>query len=206
MQLQLRQCLPIYPCERDVCFFSAVCSLLRMFPARACVLLQGTWYPNVIVPLNSDGSFDWGIPGSSTSGWEYMVVKNVARESNSLLGNTLPLMVLQEFGTPLDAEWSYTGLTNRNIAIGGVPAGARYLLADVFVSSTVADAHIPTFGRGNVYSDQLYVLTPADQPSTKLTAPTKNQVQVVHYGELDGPSSYYVRDTQAANTPAVALL
>lgn len=160
----------------------------------------------MIVPLNTDGSFDWGCPGGGSTGYEYMVVKNVARESNALLGNTLPLMVLQEFGTPLDAEWSYTGLTNRNIAIGNVPTGARYLLADVFVTSKDPDAHILTFGRGNVFADQLYVLSPNDKPSATLTAPTKNQVQFVHYGELDGPSSFYVRASKNMLASSRALV
>jgi hypothetical protein len=104
----------------------------------------GMWWSSQLIPVNSDGSIDFcnqgGNPG--TLGYVYMSIRGYSIPTASPLANInsgAQLIIWQPFVTPLTFEWTYTSSATQTISLAGVPSGARYVLADLFVSETASD-------------------------------------------------------------------
>jgi hypothetical protein len=82
--------------------------------------------------------------------------------------NGNPVILWQEFATPLIKEFSFDGLwqTMKNLPVStSMPAGARYMLADVFITASADDHSNFVLGRG-LTQEQNWVDPRGTQPST----------------------------------------
>jgi hypothetical protein len=106
------------------------------------------------------------------------------------------VILWQEFATPLIKEFSFTGSQTFNVTVTSMPAGARYILAEVFVTAglagTAVDHQNIVLGRG------VTALTNYNsrgvQPSTVFSAASsmaRHAVTLTHPGETDGFGEYY---------------
>lgn len=104
--------------------------------------------------------------------------------------NGNPVILWQEFPTPLVHEFSYSGQQTLRVSINGVPAGARYLLANVYANASVGDHHVFLLGRG-VSPRQAWVITPGIRPSTQFGNLAQHAVALYFPGDNDQFSSAY---------------
>jgi hypothetical protein len=63
-----------------------------------------------------------------------------ALQSISMIGNGQPILLWQDFTTPLLLEANYSNAAFVSKSIVGMPATARFVLADIFISSAANDA------------------------------------------------------------------
>ena len=98
-------------------------------------------------------------------------------------------IVWQEIATPLTIEFAVaTGV--QTITLTGVPAGARYILADVFATMAAADHQNFILGRG-ILNNQSWVNTRGQQPSAVFGDQKFHAVRLNYTGDSDGYSSNY---------------
>ena len=130
-----------------------------------------------------------------------IVIKNsseVTTASISETGNFSVLNNIQQNGTniiswvevtPAFTEWSFAGNSANSINMNPVtiPANARYILADVFVTANVADHFNIAFGRVSIASLTSWVGTRGTQPSTQFSAGVgnRNVVMMTYHGDAD---------------------
>jgi hypothetical protein len=104
-------------------------------------------------------------------------------------GNTT--IMWQDFATPLVVEYSFSNQTLANIALTGVPANARYILANVFLTTGISDHFNMVLGR-SVAADNSWVGTRGSRPSTSFTNnQAQNKVILTYFGETDGFTSNF---------------
>ena len=105
--------------------------------------------------------------------------------------NGSPSIQWQEFATPLIKEFSVGNGNPLNLSITGVPANARYLLVDVFITNGASDHFNMLLGKGvtNVLN---WVGNRGLQPSTQFaTGFVKNCIKLTYHGDADNYSTYY---------------
>jgi hypothetical protein len=104
-------------------------------------------------------------------------------------GNTT--IMWQDFATPLVVEYSFSNQTLANIALTGVPANARYILANVFLTTGISDHFNMVLGR-SVAADNSWVGTRGSRPSTSFTNnQAQHKVILTYFGETDGFTSNF---------------
>lgn len=152
----------------------------------------GTLY-GVQAAFTSFVSSDYAAPragGSAnlTSALWNKVIDNVVDQENRISGAVL----WKEFTTPLTKEIGFTGaVLTSGITVSGVPATARYLLADVFVTVASSDHQNVVIGRGLASSQKNWVGTRGSQPSAEFGNMARKAVTLTYYGEVDGFTSNY---------------
>lgn len=104
--------------------------------------------------------------------------------------NGNPTIQWQEFATPLIHEFSLSNSTAGNQLVLGVPANSRYLLVDVFVTSSVPDHFNLLIGRGSANATT-WVNTPGTRPSTVFGAMARHTIKLNYTGDSDNYSSNY---------------
>jgi len=105
--------------------------------------------------------------------------------------NGNPSIQWQEFATPLIKEFSVGNGSPVNLSITGVPANARYLLVDVFLTNGASDHFNMLMGKGvtNVLN---WVGNRGLQPSTQFSASfVKNCIKLTYHGDSDNYSPYF---------------
>jgi hypothetical protein len=122
--------------------------------------------------------------GTTTPVEKLDVAGNIAVNGNKIIA-------WQEFTTPLIVEFPWTGLQTLTPGLTGVPAGARYILADVFVTASINDHQNIILGRTGSTSQKNWVDTPGTQPSTIFSGVNRHAVTLTYNGELDGYTSTY---------------
>ncbi|MBM4251919.1 MAG: hypothetical protein FJ146_08100 [Deltaproteobacteria bacterium] len=97
----------------------------------------------------------------------------------------------QDFATPLTVEFSFSNSTPQNVALTGVPANARYILANVFLTTNISDHFNMLLGR-SVTSTTSWVGTRGARPSTSFNDnQAQHKVLLTYFGETDNFSSYF---------------
>jgi hypothetical protein len=104
----------------------------------------GIWWSSQLIPVNPDGSIDFCNQGTNNGnfGWVYMSIRGYAIPTTTPLANLnsgAQLIIWQPFITPLLFEWTYTTGISQVVPLTGVPFGARYVLADFFITTSISD-------------------------------------------------------------------
>lgn len=146
----------------------------------------------MLIPLNSDGSFDFSNSGCNAGnvGWIYMVVRaySIPVTSVAQISAVHKPIVMVMLPTPKFAELAWNGLQSLNTqisAVANLPAGARYALCDVFATADSNDHQVFSMGRG-IDSATKYVSARGTQPTTVFGGNHKRHVVTLLY---EGQSS-----------------
>lgn len=107
---------------------------------------------------------------------------------NNIQQNSLNVISWVEV-TPAFTEWSFAGnsASSINFNPATIPANARYILADVFVTASLADHFNIAFGRASIASLTSWVNTRGTQPSSQFSAGvgSRNVVVMTYPGDAD---------------------
>ena len=102
--------------------------------------------------------------------------------------NIIPIsQVILEFQKPTTVDWSVKTYTLPS----AIPAGTRYILADVYSNYTSSDHHINVFGRTTTQTGVNWVNTRANNPSNEFGTIALQTAFTYNPGEADGYSSWY---------------
>jgi hypothetical protein len=101
-----------------------------------------------------------------------------------------PVIMWQEFTTPIIHEYSFTGPVGANVTIPGVPANARYLLVNIFITTNISDHINFAFGRAP-YNERNFVNPQGTQPSLQFGTLSRHTLHLSYNGDADGWSSAY---------------
>lgn len=121
--------------------------------------------------------------GTATPRARLDVSGDVAVNGNSVI-------LWQEIETPLVHEFVYSGAQAFDVIVPGMPQGARYVLADVFVTASWGDQQNILLGR-DVADQQNWVDPRGQQPSTVFGNVARHAVTITFPGQLDGYEPYY---------------
>ena len=109
--------------------------------------------------------------------------------------NSLPVCSWIELTTPVYTEFSWTGSQTFAVSLNAaVPATARAVLADIFVTASSNDHQNICLSRSAAEYASNWVNTRGTQPSTVFTAnppSTNHTVRLTYHGEVDGWSPNY---------------
>jgi hypothetical protein len=100
----------------------------------------------------------------------------------------------RDFEKPLILEFNFKGRDYKNIPVSGLPANARYILANVFVTNAAADHFNLTLGRDLISGSNSqinWVTARGTRPSLMFTNQSVHQATLTYYGDVDGFSSNY---------------
>jgi hypothetical protein len=122
----------------------------------------GQWYSSQVIPLNSDGSFDFCNHGTNAgdTGYVFISIRGYSIPTQTPLANVnngAQLIIWQYLITPFYLELQVTTLATYTMAVTGVPFGTRYILADVFITESAQDQTVWWIGRGTSYGGQYWV-------------------------------------------------
>lgn len=97
------------------------------------------------------------------------------------------------FATPVVSEFSFTGTVNTSRTLNSsVPANARYILANVFITASASDHENFVLSATQWSNAKNWVDTRGTQPSTTFGSLTpKDHVTLTYFGEVDGFTSNY---------------
>ena len=103
-----------------------------------------------------------------------------------------PVVLWQEFATPQTLEFGFapTALHSTQV-VPMLPAGARYILADVFAAATTSDQQNFWLGRGVSETPQTWNGSQGGQPSLSFGDLRKQAVLLNYPGQTDGYTSAY---------------
>jgi len=128
------------------------------------------------------------IVNTKASASDVLTTQGQVTQIQSTLNNHVPMW--HEFEKPLITEVSFTGWDPKNISLSGVPANAKYILANVFITSSQMDHFNVALGRSN-FSWKTWVDQRGLRPSTEFNRFSDHQVLLTYYGEGDAFSSRY---------------
>lgn len=97
------------------------------------------------------------------------------------------------FSSPVISEFSFSSTVNTSYTLNSsVPASARYVFANVFVTASSSDHQNFVLSSTQWGNAQGWVNTRGTQPSTNFgTLTQKDHVTLTYFGETDGFSSNY---------------
>ena len=99
-----------------------------------------------------------------------------------------------ELSSPGVTEWSFSGLVvSQTITLNPstIPAAARYVLGDVFVTASFSDHQNVVLGRDPITNQKNWVDTRGQQPSGQFGNLARHAVMFTYPGEVDGYSPNY---------------
>ena len=116
----------------------------------------------------------------ATPGWMWMNIKQVSVSGQKLLGNTLPLTLMQELAVPINHEFSFAGPQKIRVAIPGLPAGARHILVEVFSTTAANDHQVMRMGRDVQVSERCFVNARGSRPSLEFLNQNRHAINFEH--------------------------
>ena len=96
--------------------------------------------------------------------------------------------------TPAVTEWSFAGgVTSASYTLNPstVPAAARYVLGDVFVTCNTADHQVIVLARDTITAQKNWVDSRGQQPSGQFGVLTRQAISLVYTGDADNFSPNY---------------
>jgi hypothetical protein len=107
--------------------------------------------------------------------------------------------------TPTSTEWSFTGPANGSVTINPatIPANARFVLLDVFLTANQTDHFNLSLGRSTITSLVNWVAPRGTQPSTYFNTGvgTRNVVSMTHHGDSDTYTALFGKWWSSVITP-----
>ena len=110
----------------------------------------------------------------------WMNIKQASVSGQKLLGNTLPLTLMQELPVPINHEFSFAGPQKIRVAIPGLPAGARQILVEVFTTTTGNDHQVMRMGRDVQLAERSFVNSRGSQPSLEFLNQNRHAINFEH--------------------------
>lgn len=106
--------------------------------------------------------------------------------------NANPTINWIDFTDPLIHEFSFSSFNNFAVTPSGIPSGARYILADVFLTYPSSDAFNMLLGRNLGTNPVTWVNSRGAQPSAAFTTASLGHcIKLSYQGETDGYTPYY---------------
>lgn len=116
---------------------------------------------------------------------------NVGSGNNVLINNEKVITWVEL--TPGVTEVSFNGsvATSMTLNPATIPAAARYVLADVFITANISDHQNFVFGSATITSQKNWVDTRGTQPSTTFGNLSRQAITLTYHGEVDNFSPNY---------------
>jgi ssDNA-specific exonuclease RecJ len=145
----------------------------------------GQWYSSQVLPVTQRTTYVGNYGNSGSNGWVYIRVK--AFSSPSEAGMRLTSVA------PSSVEFSFSGPTTSSQSLPTtVPAKAKYVLADVFVTASWKDHNNIGLGRTERQLSKNWVNERGQQPSAQFDVnDADDEVTLTYFGENDEFSAYY---------------
>ena len=145
-------------------------------------LLQSSW-----VKESAGLNYTAGKIGISKSNPAYPLDVN-----GRIANNGNPTINWIDFSEPLVHEFSFSNYSTIAVNPTGIPSGARYILADVFLTFPSSDAFIMLLGKNLGVNPVTWVNSRGAQPSLSITSSAMGAcVKLPYQGELDGYTPYF---------------
>ena len=115
-------------------------------------------------------------------------VSGAISSSGSKTINIIPItQVTLEFQKPTTVDWTVKTYTLPS----AIPAGTRYILADVYSNYTASDHYVNVFGNTTTQTGQIWVDTRANNPSSSFGTVALQTAFIYNPGDSDNYSSWF---------------
>jgi hypothetical protein len=132
------------------------------------------------------------VSGTTVSATGNITGGNIATAGQYRQGGSAMMSVVQ-IG-PAATNISYTGTVNAQYTLdpNTVPAAARYIFCDIFVTASITDHQNFMFSRSNMGNQKSWVNTRGSNPANEFGNLTAQENTIItYYGESDGFTSNY---------------
>lgn len=115
---------------------------------------------------------------------------NINLSGNVTVLSQKPIHVI-ELATPTIIQVSFSGTVYSSYSVTTIPASARYILADVFITASISDHQNFEFGRAAITAQKNWVDTRGQIPTGQFGDNARHVVTCTYHGETDGYTPNY---------------